>query len=119
MLFVHQTSFQKALLKRYGNHICLLDATYKTTRYAIPLFFLVVKTNSDYQVVGSFAVQDETTIAITEALNVIKAWNTNWTPKCFMVDNCEEEISSIEDIFPGKKLVTISDISRNQVQTIV
>ena len=101
LLFVHQTSLQQSLIQKYGNHICLLDATYKTTRYAIPLFFLVVKTNSDYQVVGSFAVQDETTIAITEALGVLKSWNPGWSPKCFMVDNCEEEISSIEGTFPG------------------
>ena len=56
LLFVHQSAWQRRLLKRYGN-ICLLDATYKTTRYALPLFFLVVRTNGDYQVVGSFVVQ--------------------------------------------------------------
>ena len=52
MLFVHQTSFQRSVLKRYGNYACFLDATYKTTKYALPLFFLAVKTNVDYQVVG-------------------------------------------------------------------
>ena len=49
-LFVHQTTWQRRLLSKYGNDICLLDATYKTTRYALPLFFLAVKTNVDYQV---------------------------------------------------------------------
>ena len=91
LLLVHQTDSQKHLLKRYGNHICLLDATYKTTKYAIPLFFLALKTNVDYQVVGSFAIQDETTEAITEALGVLKSWNPSWKPRMFMVDNCEEE----------------------------
>ena len=67
LLFVHQTAFHRQLLKRYGNHICLLDATYRTTKYSIPLFFVVVKTNVDYQVVGSFAIQDETTHSIGEA----------------------------------------------------
>ena len=52
-LFVHQTTWQRRLLSKYGNDICLLDATYKTTRYALPLFFLAVKTNVDYQVVAS------------------------------------------------------------------
>ena len=33
LLLVHQTDCQKRLLIRYGS-ICLLDATYKTTRYA-------------------------------------------------------------------------------------
>ena len=109
---------QKRLLERYGNHICLLDATYKTTRYAIPLFFLALKTNVDYQIVGSFAIQEETTAAITEALGVIKSWNYSWNPKCFMVDNCEEEIVSIESIFPGKDfVVTYSRGKLSQLMT--
>ena len=37
----------------------MLDATYKTTRYSLPLFFVVVKTNIDYQIVGSCIVQSE------------------------------------------------------------
>ena len=52
MLFVHQTCFQRSMLKRYGNYACFLDATYKMTKYALPLFFLAVKTNVDDQVVG-------------------------------------------------------------------
>ena len=93
--------------------ICLLDATYKTIRYAIPLFFLVVNTNSDYQVVGSFAVQDEITIAISEALAVLKSWNPDWDPKCFMVDNCEEEICSIESIFRGMHYLSLYSVVLN------
>jgi len=75
--------------------------TYKTTRYSIPIFFVVVKTNCDYQVVGSFAVQDESTSTITEALQKLKEWNENWNPVMFMTDNCEEEISAIENVFRG------------------
>ena len=74
-LFVHQSASQKKLLERYGNHICLLDATYKTTRYSISLYFLVVKTNLDYQIIGSFATQDETSETLVEALSIIKLWN--------------------------------------------
>ena len=36
LLFIHQTQNQRNILRKYGNHICLLDATYKTTRYAVP-----------------------------------------------------------------------------------
>ena len=67
----------------------------------IPMFFLAVKTNVDYQVVGSFAVQDETTVAISEAVSILKKWNPLWKPKLFMVDNCEEKIDEIEQNFPG------------------
>ena len=55
----------------------------------------------DYQVVGSFAIQDETTESIKEALHVLKKWNASWNPKMFMVDNCDEEIDAIEILFPG------------------
>ena len=53
LLFAHQTEWQINLLSRYGNDICLLDATHKTTRYALPLFFLAVRTNVDYVHKGS------------------------------------------------------------------
>ena len=47
-LFCHQTKFQKRLSARYGNDLILLDATYRTTRYALPLFILCVRTNVKY-----------------------------------------------------------------------
>lgn len=52
LLYVHQEEWQRDLLLKYGGEICLLDATYKTTKYAVPLFFLCVKTNIGYAVVG-------------------------------------------------------------------
>ena len=58
-LFVYQTDWQKRLFARYGNELVLLDATYRTTRYAVPLFFLVVKTNINYQVVAVFVTENE------------------------------------------------------------
>ena len=72
-MFVHQTENQQKLIKLYGNNICLLVATYKTTKYATPLFFVVLKTNVDYQVVTSFALQDETTSATKEALLILRS----------------------------------------------
>ncbi|XP_015749414.1 PREDICTED: uncharacterized protein LOC107329192, partial [Acropora digitifera] len=54
LLFCHQTVEQKELLKKYGDQMCLMDATYRTTKYALPLYFLCVRTNVRYKVVGSF-----------------------------------------------------------------
>lgn len=62
--FVHQTSWQRRLLHRYGNELSLLDATYRTTKYSLPLYFLVVKTNMEYKVMAPFVTQSETTDAI-------------------------------------------------------
>ena len=79
-------------MEGYGNNICLLDATYKTTRYSIPLYFQVINgvINVDYRTVGSFATQDET---LVEALSIIKFWYQKWKPICFMVDNCDKKIT--------------------------
>ncbi|XP_063440917.1 uncharacterized protein LOC134721686 isoform X2 [Mytilus trossulus] len=99
--FLYQSTWQQRLLNLYGNEICLLDATYRTTKYSIPLFFLCVKTNVDYSVVAVFACQYENSSTITKALNQIKEWNPNWNPKYFMVDNCEAEIKAIITCFPA------------------
>lgn len=100
LLFVHQTQDQRYLLERYGNKLCLLDAMYKTTRYALPLFFVAVKTNVDYQPVCAFVTQDETTSSIREALEILKSWNPAWQPEVFFTDYCEQEIGAIEGMFP-------------------
>ena len=41
LLWVHQDDWQKDLLVKYGNTITLIDATYKTTKYDLALFFFV------------------------------------------------------------------------------
>ena len=50
MIFEYQSHNMKRLYQRYGEHLVLLDATYKTTKYTLPLYFLVVQTNINYQV---------------------------------------------------------------------
>ena len=97
MFIKHNTSLTWLRNKR----IVLPDATYKTAKYAVPLFFLVVKTNVQYTALASFALQDETSDVISEALAVIKSWNSEWNPCCFMVDNCDKKIQAIETNFPG------------------
>ena len=48
-----------------------MDATYKTTMYAIPLFFICVHTNVGYTVVAEFMCQMEDQASISEALAVL------------------------------------------------
>lgn len=79
----------------YGNTISLLDATYKTTCYELPLFFLCVCTNVGYSVVGEFTIQSETADDIRKALGMIKKWN----PRFFMTDYSEDEFNAIQQVF--------------------
>lgn len=56
LLWVHQEEWQRKLCLKYGNTILLIDATYKTTKYDLPLFFICVPTNVGYCVVAEFVI---------------------------------------------------------------
>lgn len=100
-IFVGQTKWQKRLLNLYGQEICLLDATYKTTKYNLPIFFVCVNTNVGYTTVGCFITADETKKSIIKGLQYLKQWNADWHPKFFMTDFDTSEIGALEDTFPG------------------
>ena len=40
LIWVYQQKWQKEAMARYGNHISLIDATYRTMKYELPLFFI-------------------------------------------------------------------------------
>ena len=113
LLWVHQTQWQKEILAKYGNTMTMIDATYKTTKYDIPLFFLTVRTNARYTVVAEFIVQVETAAHIEAALTILKKWNPTWQPKFIMCDYSEAEIMSMESAFPST-IVYICDFHREQ-----
>ena len=46
----------KRTYRKYAPYLILLDATYRTTKYPLPLYFLVVKTNVNYQVRPYFSL---------------------------------------------------------------
>ena len=103
----------KHIFNTYGNQLVLLDATYKTTKYALPLFFLVVKTNVNFQVCAVFVIQEESTDMILKALNTVKKWNPKVTPKYAFVDFDEREITALESVYPNAK-VFLCDFHREQ-----
>ena len=113
LLWVHQEPWQQQLMLTYGNTMCLMDATYKTTRYDLPLFFICVRTNAGYCVVAEFIVQSESASNIIEALQLISSWNPQWKPHFFMTDCSEAEIGAIESCFPTTT-VYLCDFHREQ-----
>ena len=50
LLFVYQSLNMQRLYRRCASSLTMLDATYRTTKYALLYFFMVVKTNVNYQV---------------------------------------------------------------------
>ena len=108
--FIMNLSTANMYIYRYGNSLCLLDATYRTTKSALPLFFLAVKTNVGFSVVAEFVVQHETKASIMQGLETVRAWveeaddkpqDWKWEPQFFMTDFCEREITAIEEVFQG------------------
>lgn len=85
----------------YGQEICLLDATYKTTKFNLPGFFVCVNTNVGYSTVGCFITADETKASIKRGLEYLKKLNGNWNPQFFMTDFDQSEIGALEETFTG------------------
>ncbi|EDO30694.1 predicted protein [Nematostella vectensis] len=113
ILFVFQSKDQQRLLRRYGNQMCLIDATYRTTRYALPLFFLCVRINVSYQVVAAFVTQNEDAPSIAEALRIVQQWNPDCHPKYFMVDFDTAEMAILEEVF-SEGVVLLCDFHREK-----
>ena len=82
----------------------MLDATYKTSRLNLPLFFMAVKTNCGYLPVCSFVTQHEDADSIAGALAIIKRVLEEDGIKLsnFMVDKSSAELKAIRTIFPGR-----------------
>ena len=112
-LWIHQEKWQRDLLVKFGNTITLIDATYKTTKYEVALFFLCVKTNVGYVVVAEFVVSSESAHEIAEALSILKKWNPDWNPAFFMSDYSEAEFVAVEQVFPSSRSY-ICDFHREQ-----
>lgn len=104
-LFIHQEDWQRRLMKMYGNAVSLLDATYRTTKYNLPFFMVVVKTNTEYIPVAEFVTEDETSESIQEALQVLKTWNPDWCPNHIMLDYSEAEMNAVKAEFPSSKVL--------------
>ena len=104
------------MLCTYSNCVTLIDATYKTMRYDLPLFFVCVRTNVGCCVVAEFVTQSETAEAIQEPLQLLKCWNPDWNPPFVLCDYSEAEIIAIEHSFPTTS-VFLCDFHREQAWT--
>lgn len=80
----------------------LFYATYKETQYALTLFFHIVETNLDQQVVATFLIEEETKENIIAALAIIKEWNLDSELLYAMVGCNTEEINALKTLYPGK-----------------
>lgn len=97
----HQCKWQQDMLLKYGRTICLIDATYNTTVYDMPLFMPCILSNCGYVVVATFLLPDEQKKTTESGLLLIRKWCPNWQPKFVMSDFSETQTSAMA-VFPGK-----------------
>ncbi|XP_053373995.1 uncharacterized protein LOC128546738 [Mercenaria mercenaria] len=134
LLFVYQSKFQKNILQKYRKEVAILDATYNTTKFELPLYMVAVQTNSGFVVVGSFIVGRDTKLQVEEALGMIKSWNPTWSPRYFLMDYILREIGALENTFKGVQvflcqfhiiqawknwLSSNKDLSKDQKETLL
>jgi len=100
-IFAHQSKWQRRMLVRYGCDVTLMDSTYNTTLYGLPLLVLSVPTNAGYFVVATLLLIDETTSSIQKAIQLVCDWCPEWKPKYIMSDYATSQISAVEAVFPG------------------
>lgn len=79
----------------------VMDSTFKTVKYDIPLYFICVLSNMTYNVVASFLIGNDNNQEICKALEVLKCWNPSWKPESFMCDLDQREINACEKVFEG------------------
>ena len=103
-LLVFQSDWQRRLLAKYGKEMVFLDATYRTTRYALPLFFICVYTNCGYFIVASIITENEDAASLAEAFEKLKEANDSFNPTAFMIDSSEIEMNAIRMCFPGTSI---------------
>jgi len=101
VVVVHQSVWQQRMLQLYGQDVCLLDATYNTTWYNMPLYFICVSTNVGYVNVATMLLADDKTDTIAAGLRTVAAWNPEWKPRFIMSDFSHAQISAVESVFSG------------------
>jgi hypothetical protein len=104
LLFFHQTQWQRRLLELFGRCGVLIDYTYNTTCYDIPLLALCVRTNVGFVNVATCLIYNETTESIQSALRTVALANPGWKPGFFVSDFNESQLNAINAVFPGNWL---------------
>jgi len=66
--------------------MCLIDATYKTMVYNMPLFYLFVPTHVGNVNAAAFLLTDERQETTVSALQQICTYNLEWCPSHFLSD---------------------------------
>ncbi|KAF8388613.1 hypothetical protein HHK36_027290 [Tetracentron sinense] len=113
LFFSHPTSVK---LSRAFPNVFLLDCTYKTNRFRLPLLSIVGVTSTDRTFFSAFAfLSSETEVSYTWALESFKSvLNPKSLPLVLVTDRELALINAIKTVFPtSKNLLCLWHISKN------
>ena len=71
-------------MKIYGSELFVIDSTYNTTIYDLPLFVICLMTNVGYVSAASFLLSDERQESIAAELKRVRQCNPDWKPQHVM-----------------------------------
>ena len=99
-LVIIMTEKQKDMLRKFGS-VTLMDGTYKTTKWGLPLVILTVVNAQGEAYPACFAiVSSETNDTMMELLLHVQQLVPGWKPETFMIDKSDAEIHGIKMVFP-------------------
>ena len=105
---LYQSKAQQYLLNKYGMFVHLTEVKPQKGQrpFGISLFLICVRTNVDYQVVGTILCNkyNDHAKVLKEALTEFKEINEFWKPKYLVIDPSEAMESVVKEIFPGTVL---------------
>jgi hypothetical protein len=99
------TPWQKEMLTTYGRTSCL-DSTFGSNDKAFPLFTVLVIDGHWHGIpVAWDLMSGQTTGDIVLMLRKLKEHCPAWRPEVFIVDDCNQEINAIKQVFPMAKII--------------
>ena len=105
---LYQSKAQQYLLNKYGMFVHLTEVKPQKGQrpFGISFFLICVRTNVDYQVVGTILCNkyNDHAKVLKEALTEFKEINEFWKPKYLVIDPSEAMESVVKEIFPGTVL---------------
>ena len=104
-IYFHQSHIQRSLLTKYGTtvYITQIKISERSSKaLAVSMYLLAVRTNVDYQVVGTILMNKYNDKPLREILSLYKEANEGWVPKYFMIDMSEDLLFSVTELFPGR-----------------
>ncbi|XP_071948368.1 uncharacterized protein [Antedon mediterranea] len=112
-MLVYQESWQSNLMKSRLRALYVIDSTYKTHRYPLPLYTLWIYIDEKFICVAIIIMQCDATDDLAQALRHLKHWNPNWNPEYFLMDTQQPCWKAVEQTFPNSK-VFVSSFHCNQ-----